>query len=168
MFFGPERKSRGVLIINGPEGNGDGKNKNVGGGAAHYRFSKKPRRKKPAHNTGSNRGYKYIQEDFGKRHVFGLHRFFYIAMPHLFQVEKKNDQANDQTDTGGGKGIAPAVLIAQVGRYEIAHKGTDVDAHIKNVVGIIFQWLQVISIVNIPQQRRYVGFKKAIADNDQS
>jgi hypothetical protein len=49
-----------------------------------------------------------------------------------------DDQTDNQPDTGCGKSITPSISVSQVSGHKIANKGADIDAHVKDIVGIIF------------------------------
>ena len=107
------------------------------------------------------------QRDAGQGHVLGLRGFDLVGVGQNGLPTHEDSHANEHANTGRGKGVAPAVLVAQPCCNKVASKGTDVDAHVEDVVALVFEGTVFRLVVEVAQQRRNIRFERPVAQDDQ-
>jgi hypothetical protein len=79
--------------------------------------------------------------------------------------QKKHDHTNNHPDAGRHKSILPTEHDLERRAKKVADERAYVDSHVEDIVAFVLFVLVLLVVVEIPEQRRNVGFEKSVADN---
>ena len=144
-----------------------GKQEGVVGGGTEHVFNPEDAAGVEADGSKYQGGHEDGQGNAGEWHVLRLGRLDLVCVGQNGAAAHEDAHAHQHTNACGGKGVAPAVLVAQPGRDKVARKGTDVDAHVENVVPFVFEAAVFRFVVQIAQQGGNVRFECAVAQDDE-
>jgi hypothetical protein len=126
------------------------------------------RHAEPPQQAERGGGPEHAPEDPADRLVTGLGRLHDVRLGGVLAAGDEPRDAQEHPDAGGHERRPPADLVARDRGDEVAHEGTDVDAHVEDVeAGLLERTEALLLVVEVADQRRDVRLEEAVADDDE-